>query len=560
MSSEAKRLAALQGYQILDTLPEQDFDDLVRLAATICGAPIAMVSLVDADRQWFKAKLGMPFDQTPREVAFCAHAIQQPDLMLVPDALADARFAHNPLVTGEPGARFYAGVPLHDPSGHALGTLCVLDRVPRTLTPEQQEALRILGRQVMAQLELRQRVRELEQAEEVRRRAEELHRRANLTAAVLDMIASPVLLVDPQGRLVQLNRAAQEISGYTLADLQAGPIWEQLLGPDEAAQMRWAYGHLDQLAFPATMEHTWLTCNGPRTLTLTSDLLRDDQGAIIGVITAGSDVTKLRQSDAALRTSEAHLRTLLSSAPLVLYMLDNEGRFTLSDGSALAALGLKPNQVVGLSVFDLYHNQSESLVNLRAVLAGEERTWRDQVGDRVFETHAVPFLDERQCQCGLIAVAQDVTDRVRAEQERLQLQEEVIAAQAAALAELSTPLIPINEQIVVMPLIGAVDSKRAQQVLGTLLNGVAERRAHVAILDITGVPVVDTQVANALLQAAQAATLLGTRVVLTGIRPEIAQTLVGLGLDLRVVVTRGTLQAGIQYALELQGSTVLKRW
>ncbi|GAB4215519.1 MAG: hypothetical protein OHK0022_55500 [Roseiflexaceae bacterium] len=556
---EAERLEALGRYHILDTPPEQDFDDLVRLAAAICGTPIALVTLVDANRQWFKANLGLPFNETPRDLAFCAHTINQPGILLIPDLLADERFADNPFVIGDDGARFYAGMPLTTPEGHNLGTLCVIDRVPRTLTPEQLEALRILGRQVITQLELRRRVRELEHAEAARHHLEELQHIADLTTVVMDTISNPVLVVDRQGTVLRLNQAAEQVTGYTLDELQEGPIWDRLLRPEDAAMVRWAYEHLDELSFPATAEHVWLTRSGLRTLKLTSNLLRDEQGAVIAMVTAGSDITDLRQSDSALRTSEARMRTLLSTAPLVLYMLDNEGRFTLSDGSGLASIGLKPNQVVGLSVFDLYHDNPESLANLRAVLAGEERNWRDHVAGRVFEVHAVPFYDEQQHQIGAIGVSQDVTERARAEQERSQLQEQVIAAQAAALAELSTPLIPISERIVVMPLIGAVDSQRAQQVLGTLLNGVAERRAQVAILDITGVPVVDTQVANALLQAAQAATLLGTRVVLTGIRPEIAQTLVGLGVDLRVVVTRGTLQAGIQYAMELQGDTTRTR-
>ena len=144
----------------------------------------------------------------------------------------------------------------------------------------------------------------------------------------------------------------------------------------------------------------------------------------------------------------------------------------------------------------------------------------------------------------------DVTERKRAEEALRQsiALEETIQAQNAVLAELSTPLIPISDQIVAMPLIGSVDSRRAQQVIETLLQGIATSGAQVAILDITGVPVVDTQVANALIRAAQAVKLLGAQVVLTGIRPEVAQTLVGLGTDLRGIITRSSLQSGIAYA------------
>jgi PAS domain S-box-containing protein len=150
---------------------------------------------------------------------------------------------------------------------------------------------------------------------------------------------------------------------------------------------------------------------------------------------------------------------------------------------------------------------------------------------------------------GQAIILRDATEQIRNEEERALLHEQVIAAQQAALRELSTPIIPLTDDLVAMPLIGAIDSNRAQQVIETLLAGVAASRATTAILDITGVQVVDTQVANALLRAAQAVKLLGARVVLTGIRPEIAQTLVGLGLDLSGIVTRATLQSGIAFAL-----------
>jgi anti-anti-sigma factor len=149
----------------------------------------------------------------------------------------------------------------------------------------------------------------------------------------------------------------------------------------------------------------------------------------------------------------------------------------------------------------------------------------------------------------MVGMMQDISSVKQAEEERIQMQAEIIASQQAALNELSTPLIPITANVVVLPLIGAVDSRRAQLVMETLLEGVAERNATTAIIDITGVSVVDTQVANALIQAAQAVRLLGARVVLTGIRPEVAQTLVGLGVDLSVIDTRASLQDGIAAVL-----------
>jgi rsbT co-antagonist protein RsbR len=158
-----------------------------------------------------------------------------------------------------------------------------------------------------------------------------------------------------------------------------------------------------------------------------------------------------------------------------------------------------------------------------------------------FETHKVPLHDQAGQVVGVLATYTNITRRKRAE--------ETISAQTMMLHELSTPVIPFSDDVLVMPLIGTIDTRRAQQVLETLLSSIAASRARVAILDITGVPVVDTQVANALLRAAQAVSLLGAQVLLTGIRPEVAQTIVGLGVNLQTIVTRSTLQAGIAYAM-----------
>ncbi len=155
--AERARLAILERLHILDTMPEQAYEDLVLLASTICGTPIALVSLIDRDRQWFKAHQGTELTETERSIAFCGHAIRRPDeVMVVPDARQDPRFAANPLVTGEPHVRFYAGAPLVTRDGVALGTICVLDDKPHQLTPQQAAALSAIARQVMHLLELRQ--------------------------------------------------------------------------------------------------------------------------------------------------------------------------------------------------------------------------------------------------------------------------------------------------------------------------------------------------------------------------------------------------------------------
>lgn len=228
-ANEASRLAALRAQQLLDSMPEQMFDDIVRVASNVCGTPIALISLVDEDRQWFKAKVGLQASETPRDQAFCAHAILEPDKpLVVPDATQDPRFAANPLVTGSPDIRLYAGAPIVSQSGHALGTVCVIDHQPRELTQQQIDSLQALSRQVSHLIELRRvtrnsvdsvqmqllaksdKLREIQRQNE--QRGQQLDRAATLAAQVMNEELSTVLssaqalmerldLRDPQARV-----------------------------------------------------------------------------------------------------------------------------------------------------------------------------------------------------------------------------------------------------------------------------------------------------------------------------------------------------------------------
>ena len=211
---EKERLADLQSFKILDTPPEEELDNLTQLAAHICATPMAVISLVDASRQWFKARVGVDLTGTPREQAFCAYAILQHDLLIIPDATKDERFARNPLVTSGPKIRFYAGAPLLSPDHHVLGTLCVIDRVPRQLTQQQTEALRALSRQVIAHLVQRRQLFQLRQELMAEQQLKKQSQKARQTAEASGRVKNDLLQklgLQVRSSLPEITQAAEQV-------------------------------------------------------------------------------------------------------------------------------------------------------------------------------------------------------------------------------------------------------------------------------------------------------------------------------------------------------------
>lgn len=244
--NEEDRLEALRILGILDTVPEQSFDDLTLLAASVCATPMSFVSLIDRDRQWFKSHHGIAIEQTGRDVAFCAHAILEPQrIMEVPDAAADSRFADNPLVRAEPRVRFYAGVPLVTEGGYALGTLCVLDHKPRQLEPRQRAALQALARQATAQLKMRSMHRALQQALESARtyqaELEETQRRLRRLNMQLHTQAITDPLTGLYNRLALMQQLNQAVARAKRAD---EPLSLLLIDVDHFKTFNDTYGHL----------------------------------------------------------------------------------------------------------------------------------------------------------------------------------------------------------------------------------------------------------------------------------------------------------------------------
>ena len=296
---EARRLETLRRYDVLDFSPERDFDDLASIASQMCRTPIALITLIDADRQWFKAKIGLTASETPRDLAFCAHAILQPDLFVVPDATADERFSANPLVTSEPNIRFYAGAPLVTSDGHAVGTICVIDRVPRELTVEQADGLRALSRQVVAQLELRRMLTELTRtAGETRAALEALRASQELSTRMIQCSRDCLKVLDLDGRLLSMNAGGMEsLEIYDLSPFVGSSWLEFWEGEDRRAAQEAVEaarnGRVGRFVgyFPTVQNRT------PRWWDVVVNPIRDRDGKPDKLLALSRDVTQWKRNE-----------------------------------------------------------------------------------------------------------------------------------------------------------------------------------------------------------------------------------------------------------------------
>lgn len=282
--NEEGRLRALDDYAVLDTAPESQFDDLTQLAAQICATPTAVLTLVGQKRQWFKSRRGLDVSETHRDLAFCAHTILEPDLMEVPDAARDVRFADNALVTGPPHIRFYAGVPLRNQDGFALGALAVIDYEPRRLKEDQRNALRILGRQALAQMELRR----------------SMARQAGLRLqAVLDSMFIFVGLFDLDGRIVEMNRAPLDAARLRREDVIGKVFAETFWWEHSAAAQAQVRAVLARAAAGETVREDFSVqvAEGAITIDGTFAPLCDADGRVVQIVGSGMDVTARKRQE-----------------------------------------------------------------------------------------------------------------------------------------------------------------------------------------------------------------------------------------------------------------------
>jgi rsbT co-antagonist protein RsbR len=366
-------------------------------------------------------------------------------------------------------------------------------------------------------------------------------------------------IVGADGYFKELNSMWERVLGYTHAELWSARFIAFVHPDDQAATLAETRKLADQGVETIAFENRYRCKDGTYRWLRWSASPDHEHGLIYAI---ARDVTEQREVAAALQASEARFREITQNVPGAVF------QFTVRDGVwKIDFISERIQEIAGVSAAEVI--QDIAVLNARvhpedldaytaSVVTAVERLspWMFE-GRYLFPDGSIrwwqgtstPVRNNRD-EVIFNGFVLDITDRKQAEEaiRQSQMQQEIILAQQATLEELSTPLIPISDTVMVMPLIGSMDSRRAQQVLDTLLRGVAAARAEIVIIDITGVSIVDTQVANALIRAAQAVKLLGAQVMLTGIRPEVAQTLVGLGAELPIV-TRSTLQSGIEYAM-----------
>ncbi|WP_312489876.1 PAS domain S-box protein [Sphingomonas sp.] len=368
--TEESRLAALDRYAIVDTAPEPEFDDVVRLAADVFEAPMAIVSFIAANRQWFKARVGIAASEVPLDGTMGAQAILQPGTFVVPDAACDERFADHPLVAGAPHLRFYAGALLATPEGLPIGTVSVLDTAPRPdgVTERQRLTLELLARQVMTQLELRREIA-MRDARAARMEAEiagrlaadraqqESERRLN---AVLDNTRMAVFLMDDAQQCIYANAAAEALTGYSLAEMRGRPLHDVVhhTRPD-GSHYPLEECPIDR-AFPerAQMdgEEMFVRPDGSfYPVGFTASPLHDEHGRPIGTVIEARDITARRANEAAIRESEARFRNMADHAPVMMWVTDVDAHCTYLNRAWFDFTGQDPESIGAFGWLEAVH-------------------------------------------------------------------------------------------------------------------------------------------------------------------------------------------------------------
>ncbi|TXM72497.1 PAS domain-containing protein [Methylobacterium sp. WL69] len=410
---EVERLRALDRYRLLDTPREQDFDEIAEAAADLCETPIAVVNLVGDGRQFFKAEVGLGVRETPLESSFCRQALLQEEFLCVPDARRDPRFEGNPLVTGDPGLRFYAGALLRTADGHPVGTVCVLDTKPHDLTERQRKGLMRLARQAMGQMELRRSLRE--QAEQ-----------RLLNERILDGASDyAIVATDPEGRVTRWNAGAERIMGWSEAEMLGRPV-DAFFTPEDRADGRPATEMALARDRGRAPDERWhLRRDGSRFWASGEMMpLRDQGGDMIGFLKILRDRTAEREAGAALQASELRYRSLVEVSPQVVWFADADGAVSYCNAYWYDYTGLPAGETGEASWMGVIHPDHRAATRaawLTAAAGGQpyevEFPLRRFDGEhRWFLSRAQPVRDRDGTLRSWIGTSLDIHERKIAEQ------------------------------------------------------------------------------------------------------------------------------------------------
>jgi len=420
---ELSRIQALRNYDLREAPHDSALDDLARLAAHVCNAPIGAITIVERDEVLIIGRYGIEQTSAPRRTLPCEITITGDGIYQIPDARRDPEYAPAGIPVGGKHYRFYAGAPVFTPESVAVGCVAVLDASARKLTPQQLEALESLSNLVTTRLELARRVRETVQSSRARQRVETaLTVERNFVSAVLDTVGALVVVFDTAGRIVRFNRACEIISGYQSSDLIGKFAWERLIPKDEIPEYVDNFQRIRNGQFPTTYENYWLSADGVRRrISWSATAMLDSHGQVAFVIATGIDVTVQRVAETAIRESESRYRQIVEGSLGLVCTHDMDGRILSINEHGASGLGYTVQDVVGKTLQDF------TLPERRSLLEGyfEELRNKDEAqgllhlvnarGDeRVFAYRnrvVAPVDGERY----VLGFGVDITDQIRAE-------------------------------------------------------------------------------------------------------------------------------------------------